>query len=191
MTEIKHKKKPFLLFIICLFCCGMLFVTFQKMKENKIRQDYSENLSEITYKMINGSAEAEIYCDLIRSVWYNSIYKNDDPKTDKYTKDSEGRFYNDFNDAMNSLFDDSSFLDQLHKIKKNQDEVIDLMKQLRNPPSEYEEAYLYLQDYFEAYLQLTNMALNPIGSYNSFSEDFNDVDEKVFNYYQKMRLYLD
>lgn len=152
---------------------------------------YKENLETVCGTMLNGASKAESAGNLIKSVWYNAIHEEDDYKTDKYTKDKYGYFVDDFNAALGNLFSDSSFASQITFIEDNQKAVNDLMKKLASPPKEYTEAYSALSTYYDAYIELTNLATNPSGSYNSFSSSFNAADTAVYNAYQKMKLYLE
>ena len=43
---------------------------------------------------------------------------------------------------------------------------------------------------YDAYLSLTNLAINPSGSLHTFSSNFNDADTKALNCYKAMKLYL-
>lgn len=151
---------------------------------------YYDNLETVTYKMLDGAAKAETAGNLIKSVWYNAIYEERDAETDKYTM-KNGKFVDDFNDALSNLFADESFVNSLSEIELNQSEVTDLMKKLRNPPKQYEEAYSALKSYYDNYLQMTKLVINPTGSLQTFSEDFNTYDTDTVNAYEKMKLYLD
>lgn len=150
---------------------------------------YYDNLEAVTYKMLDGAADAETAGNLIKSVWYNTIYKKRDTATDKYTL-KKGKFVNDFNDALDNLFSDEEFQESISAIRNNQDEVAMLMKQLKNPPKEYEEAYSALKMYYDNYLALTDMVIDPTGSLQSFSDEFNDADKATVNSYEKMKMYL-
>lgn len=65
--------------------------------------------------MLLGASEAEDAGNLIKSVWYNTIYEETDSKTDKYThSESNGfRFNKDFNDSLSALFSDSDFTEKI------------------------------------------------------------------------------
>lgn len=152
---------------------------------------YKENLETVCGTMLNGASKAESAGNLIKSVWYNAIHEEDDYETDKYTKDKYGYFVDDFNTALGNLFSDSSFASQITSIEENQKAVNDLMKKLASPPKEHTEAYSALSTYYDAYIELTNLATNPSGSYTSFSSNFNTADTAVYNAYQKMKLYLE
>ena len=73
----------------------------------------------------------------------------------------------------------------------DQSEVTNLMKQLKEPPKKYEEAYSVLKVYYDNYLKMTKIVINPTGSLNTFSEDFNTYDNNTVDSYEKMKLYLD
>lgn len=76
----------------------------------------------------------------------------------------DGYFVSDFNDALGNLYSDESFSRKISSIKDNQDTVGGLMKELKNPPDEYKEAYDALSVFYEAYILLTNCAIDPSGS---------------------------
>lgn len=185
----KMKKRFVCVFVLFLFVFSLFFV-YQKIHEKNLTEIYIENLREVSYIMLDGAAEAEHCGNLIIQVWNNSIYKKSDEKTDKYTKNENGIFYEDFNDALNSLFDNSKFLDDLDKIQENQSEVLIMMKDLQNVPKGYEEEARHLNNYYEEYMIFTNMVINPLGSLNSFSDEFTDSDKKLSQYYNKIRLYI-
>ena len=130
--------KTIIKYIITIVLAIGLFSAFVS---NKSRATvYYDNLETVTYKMLDGAAKAETAGNLIKSVWYNAIYEERDAETDKYTL-KNGKFVDDFNDALSNLFSDEEYQKNILAIQNNQDEVISLMKQLNNPPREYEEAY--------------------------------------------------
>ena len=102
-----------------------------------------------------------------------------------------GKFVDDFNDALSELFADENFSNNISEIETNQYEVANLMKQLKEPPKKYEEAYSVLKVYYDNYLKMTKIVINPTGSLNAFSEDFNTYDNNTVDSYEKMKLYLD
>lgn len=150
---------------------------------------YYNNMETVTYKMIAGSVLAEDAGNLIKDVWYNTIFEEYDEETDKYTLEN-GVFVSDFNDALSNLFSDEEFKNVISGIKSNQNEVTELMKSLKNPPKEYEEAYLALKAYYDDYLSLTKIVISPTGSLNSFSDDFNNADKASAKSYENLKMYL-
>ena len=156
----------------------------------KQSEEYGTNLNMAAYSMLSGASDAETCGNLIKQVWYNAIYEKSDSKTDKYTKPN-GYYVSDFNDALQNLFSDSSFSSQIADINDNKDTVNSLMKKLKNPPEEYKDAYESLSKLYDAYISLTNLATDPTGSLQTYSQNFNDADNETLNCYNALKMYLE
>lgn len=152
--------------------------------------EYSDNLKLATFTMLTGASDAESSANLIKQVWYNAIYEKRDDKTDMYTR-PKGYFVSDFNDALGNLYADSNFSSKIGNIEDNQDTVNTLMKKLKNPPDEYKEAYDAVSVLYDSYISLTNCAIDPSGSLQTYSSTFNDADTNTLNAYKAMEIYLD
>lgn len=187
----KQKKKHkgiiiFAVIIALIAVCVFGFNFLQKANEF----EYYSNMESVSYKMLDGAAKVENAGNLIKSVWYNAIYEERDTETDKYTM-RNGKFVDDFNDALSNLFADENFVNSISEIELNQSEVTDLMKKLKKPPKKYEEAYAVLKTYYDNYIKMTKSVISPTGSLQTFSEDFNTYDSDTVNSFEKMKLYLD
>ena len=165
----------------------MICTVFVIGKEKEII--YYDNLENAAYKMIDGAANAESAGNLITDVWYNAIMNEYDDDTDKFTL-KDGQFVDDFNDALENLFADEAFLENIYEIRDNQDEVLYLMKQLKSPPAKYKEVYSVLKEYYGNYLSMTNMVISPSGSFQSFSDDLTQADKATASSFDKIKLYL-
>lgn len=154
---------------------------------------YSANLEKASYTMLLSAAKAEEAGNLIKLVWNNSIHEVSDSKTNKYTKTKNGTgwFHSDFNDALGSLFSDKDFKSTVNQIETAQNEAANIMKSLKNPPEEYEDAYDAVKDYYEAYITLTNMVTNPNGSLQTYSSGFNNAVSEFMKCYNALDLYVD
>ena len=159
-------------------------------KAQKQSEEYGTNLNMAAYSMLSGASDAETCGNLIKQVWYNAIYKKSDDKTDQYTKPN-GYYVSDFNDALKNLFSDSSFSSQIADINDNKDTVNSLMKKLKNPPEEYQDAYESLSKFYDAYISLTNLATDPTGSLQTYSQSFNNADNETLNCYNALKMYLE
>lgn len=148
--------------------------------------DYASNLELASFTMLTGASTAEEAGTLIHDVWYDTIFDEHNADTSKYTSGNS-----DFNDSLSELFSDEEFQDKIASIKSNQATVKELMQELTNPPAEYEEAYNTLKDYYDAYLELTNLAISPTGSLQSYTDDFNEADSNVLKYYNAMDVYIE
>ena len=184
----KKKRKTIIICIILVIAILTSVALSQKIKT----KNYSETLSSISTLMIEGTTSAEEAGKLIHDVWYNTIFEEFDSLTDEFTMDSDGyKFYDDFNEALSNLFNDYSFSKKLDSIKENLVSVNSMMKELTNPPKKYQEAYIILKDFYDAYLELTNLVLNPTGSLQTFTDDFNEADSKVANDLKKISIYIE
>ena len=164
--------------------------------KKKSLSNYATNYDSAITTILTGASTAERCGNLIKSVWYNTIYEKSDPSTDQYTRKkgylgTYGSFYDDFNTSLSLLFLDSSFSSDISSIESNQEKVASLMKQLNNPPEEYADAYDALKDLYEAYSELTNLATDPSGNLSTYSSNFNAADSKVSTEYNKVKLYMD
>lgn len=207
VTGVKIAKKSKRIFIVLLIfiavCTAIAYGKAQMQREKaiaaaeeeaaeaaKISEEYSANLEMAAYSMIASAGQAEECGNLIKQVWYNAIYEERNTSTDKYTRPN-GYFVKDFNDALNNLFEDSSFQTRIRNIEKNQDTMNSLMKELKNPPEEYEDAYEAVSELYDAYLTLTNLVVNPTGSLQTFSDDFNDADSEALKCFNAVSIYLE
>lgn len=123
-------------------------------------------------------------------MWRNAIYETRDSSTDKYTRPN-GYFVSSFSTAVHNLFEDSSFSSKIRSIENNQDEVQALMKELKNPPREYEEAYDKISELYDAYTELTELVTSPSGSLQTFSSNFEEVDSEIVKCYKAMSIYFE
>ena len=162
---------------------------YEQRIELKASEQYERNLFDITGKMLEGAADAEKCCNKRLNVWKNSIWKKSDLKTDKYTK-TNGVFNDDFNDSLNILEKDAEFVNIINGIIENNHEVNMLIKNMKNPPKEWEKEYKDLMNYYENYVAYIDLAIYPKGSYNSYSEDCNKADAAFNKAYGKMRMHL-
>lgn len=181
----RKKKKITLTIFVVLLIAALAFGYVQKQ-----RSDYAENLYQATYFMQEGCIKAEDTCNLIQKTWNNAIWKKSDKETNKYTK-AKGVFVSDFNDALDRLFEDEDFVDQLREIVENQSQVNAYVKALQNPPKKFQAGYQKITELYEAYLKFTNMALSPTGSLNSFAEDFEEIDKETAELLSGMRVYIE
>lgn len=190
-TPKQTKKRRKIIISVSILLIILFITTVGITSVNKYSLEmYGYNIIKTANTMLDGAAKSENIGNLTKSVWNNAIYNKRDENTDKYTMEN-GKFVDDFNDALGNLFEDEEFRKAVSEIRDNQNEVAELMKTLKNPPKKYEESYSVLKEYYDNYIKLTNLAMNPTGSLKSFSEDFNTYDTETVNSYQKMKLYMD
>ena len=188
MSKVKRNLIIVAIAVIILGCVGGFFV--KRWHDRKTAAAYKDNLETAVITMLSGAAKAESSGNLIHKVWRNAIYKDSDDETDEYTKGEYDNFV-DFNTALSNLFADSTFESGISEIKRNQERVQSLMKDLQNPPAEYEDAYAALKKFYDSYTELVGCAVNPTGSLTTYTDTFNDADTKTMNCYKEMALYTE
>lgn len=165
--------------------------SYQKQQEEKAKQQYKADLEFATITMLTGASEAETAGGLIHDVWYDTIYENKRDSTKKYTMSSTYKFNSDFNTSLMLLFADEDFSKSKDSIKTNQETVRTSVKNLKNPPEEYEDAYNDLKSLYEWYTKLTELAVNPSGNLTSYTSDYNEADQGFTNAYKTMQMHFD
>lgn len=155
-------------------------------KENE-RTQYLENLTSIHTLMLDGGVKAEGLCNLTRKVWYNTIYEKYDSETDPYTKNMFNYINEDFNTSLNNLYKADSTITTISNIKANQEQVSEMIKSLQNPSEEFSTCYDTLDNLYDAYKGLTELAISPSGNLNSYTERFRNYDDDFILYYDKLK----
>lgn len=196
LAERKKKKRVKIIIsaVVTVVVLGIVatigIIQYQKKAYASRLHSYAANIEKAASLMLEGAADAEECGNLVKSVWYNAIYEEWDSETDQYTREN-GRFVDDFNDALANLFASSTYKLSKSKIEKNIEEVQALMKKLLNPPTEYSAAYDKLSELYDAYSAFTGCVLNPSGSLKSYTSTFNDADSAVLKCFKAVQLYFD
>ena len=162
---------------------AMIFI--KSLTEKKAFNQYIDNLNLASTTMLTGGAKAEGLNNLTAKVWTNAIYEDSDPTTDKFTK-KNGRFVDDFNEALTTFFYDTTTKSTMTTIEYNQDSVRKIMKDLQNPPEGLEKCYETITDMYAAYNGLTGLALNPTGSLTTFSQSKNEKVDAFLDLLNKL-----
>lgn len=182
----KKTKKLILAAVVAVVAIFAVFFGVKSQTAANQRSQYIDNLSSVRMLMLAGAIDAEELCNLTKSVWYNTIFEESDSATDKYTKSSYGLFHSDFDTSISNLYADASTKETVSDIQENQSLVDDLMKDLQNPTEEFAACYETLDSLYDVYKTLTNLAVSPTGSLNTFSETFRDADSSFLTYFEKM-----
>lgn len=191
LTVDKKKTQKMLFIIGAIVVIAVAIVSIKGITRNYEKKIYAKNYEKVVGLMLGGASDAESACSLIHDVWYNTIYEEDSSKTDKYTKDSSGIFYDDFNTSLMVLMLSDSFTSDIDDIKENQEQVQKLMKEMKNPPEEYEDAYSALKTFYDAYTNFVGLAIDPSGNLSSYTSNINDADTETLNAYKATLLYTE
>ncbi|NLE89804.1 MAG: zinc-ribbon domain-containing protein [Dehalococcoidales bacterium] len=180
--------------VLAVVVIGLVaFISIQQINKVKAQQEYEtafnayiDNLWGLCTATIGGGAEAEELTNLTAKVWANSIFEDADPETDKYTKSSTGRFYDDFNTALTNLFSDYSFKSKIRDVEEYQEVAKGFIEKLQNPPAGLEACYATATDMYAAFLSYSNLAINPSGSLQSFNQDRRSKTDNFMDLYNKL-----
>lgn len=172
--------------VIILVLGLVMFSLIKSNNEKKEFNAYIDNLNLAKDTMIDGGSDAESLLNLTAKVWYNSIYEERDSETDKYTI-SGGRFNADFNTSLSALIYDSTTKAVISKIEDNQALVEPIMKKLQNPPNGLENCYNTITELYSVYKGLTDLAISPSGSLQSFTDNKSQKIDKFLELYNKLK----
>lgn len=187
-VEIAENKKPKrkliiigIIVFICIIAGLILFLQSRKVL-------YIEKLETTRLEMLDSGSDAESICNLTSKVWYNAIYEEFDDETDKYTRTHYGiadSFIN-FNEAIGNLYSDEDIIDKVSSIQDNQKNVKALIKDLQNPPKDLKDCYDTILNMYDYYKNLTDLAINPTGSLEDYSNSKNDAVDGFMTEYEKL-----
>lgn len=181
----KSSKKKYLIFgiVAVLLVCivGGMWIKASNRKKLLEQQnaevqnikEYNKNVSylnKIYSSSLSGASDAEEVCVLVVNVWHDAIYGNTtNDETSKYVIGAS-----DFNEALNKVYEDDDIKKKLSSISDDQDNLEEYISKLESVPAELEKAYDAAIDVNTAFKALSDMALSPTGSYNSYSADENE-----------------
>lgn len=148
----------------------------KEVQEIKAYNRCIKYLTSVYSNSLAGAEEVETVCNLVQSVWYNSIYEISSDETEKYILGTD-----DFNDALSNVYADEDINKKLSSISDYQDKLDDDFNNLQSIPVELEKAYDVTVEVNAAFKEYARMALNPSGSYNSYSTGIGDKEDVLIN----------
>ena len=76
-------------------------------------------------------------------------------------------------------------------VQIKQKSILNMMKEMKNPPSKHKDAYKALLALYDEYNDFSSLVINPTGSLQSFTEEFNEADKSLADYCDKIKMYID
>lgn len=169
--------------LLCIFIIIIIIVIILAIKEIKRSNNYKKELTLTATEMINSINQSKDCMNTIKDVWYNSIWKIENEKTNLYTK-TNGKFNNSFNDSLQALMNDKDFKKNIYDVKNSQKEIKKSLDKLKNPPLTWKNSYQKTKDSYKDYLEITKLCTNHSGNLLSYSEKVEKVD-KIINKVKK------
>lgn len=185
--EICKRRNVKIVGVIALAMVGIILgLNFNKSYQAKKAYNECVDILHLASEtMLEGSSRAEDLTDLTARVWSNAIYEEKDVTTDEYVCPG-GEFVDDFNTALTLLYWDESTSSKVEEISNNQETVKDYMKKIQNVPDGFEKCYETITDLYDAYVVITDLAINPTGNYNSFTESARTALSDFTTAYKKL-----
>ncbi len=185
----KNKTTKSLIVGIVLVLALAIILIYNNQLATKSAEEYALNIQAVKMEMISSGADAEKIMNLTQKVWLNVIFKTADFETDQYTRKGVV-WVDDFNVALSNLYQDVTIKKDIREIESSQKRVTELMKLLQDPPPEYERSYETLIDLYAAYRSLTELAINPKGSLNTYSENKSKRIDEFLLFYRRLETQL-
>lgn len=129
---------------------------------------FDKNLREAHKEMVVTFYASALMTSDIASTWQKAIYDNRTPS---------GKYCSDFNEALEELMNQKSFL--IDSIKAHKEKLSNATSRLNNPPSDRKECY---NDFIELVSEVNSyaqLATSPTGSLRSYSENKNEAYVKI------------
>lgn len=180
---------------VCLvFACIIVINNNKKQKFN----DYIDKITEARILMLDGTKESIELCDKTSKVWYlcirgqgisqspelkEYVLRSYVSKTQDYYHETD---YNDFNTGIQNLYADKLTIKTLDDIKKNQEMAKELMKGLQSPPEKLSNCYDIMNDLYESYKIVSDLSLNPSGSYSDYSFKVSQASDDFLLLYDRL-----
>ena len=152
-------------------------VARQQAEQERIiaEQAQKETMVMISVLIVKSGSEAESMANFISKIWHNAIYEESNWETNKYTIITPGSYsaYWNFNIALANYSDDETTKLKRQRLENDQNEIKELMRSVQNPPTELRDTYNALNDLFDAYGKLIDLAIYPSGSLQTYNNTKN------------------
>ncbi|WP_461615220.1 zinc ribbon domain-containing protein [Clostridium sp. Marseille-QA1073] len=172
------KNKIILIALILILIVGG-FVGYKYYDKNKKAEEakkyhekYELTFAKTTLDILTETYTSQLMCSQISDTWRNAI-------------DSS---YKDFNTEIakqQKQWEDKGVFKERETAKNN---IEKNMKELRNPPEDYEEAYKLFVDLYSIYGQIYSQATSPQGSLMTYNQDVNQKSSEFNQIYDKIKI---
>lgn len=170
----KSKRKKII--IICIIAAAVIAVSVigynvhKSNVEQATLEQYNSDIYDYEAKAADLGADCAAIDDLTVHVWYNCMFEEDDKTTNKYTK-KNGVFYDDFNDALQSLFESNKYTNLKSNIETKKAKLDDLYSAVQDSSAGTQEEYDAVKALNEVAGDFYTVATTPTGSYDDYSTE--------------------
>lgn len=190
------KKKTIIVMTIAILVVLSIIIGFflykrsSETKKAAEKEAYLDSASEFSLSLIYAAAKCEDTGNLIKSIWYNVIFEEDDPTTDPYTKWGSyngSYFYDDFNEALQNFFSSDKYAEMEKMLIDDYEKLSDLSVQLKDAPEGLEDIGETVNEAYSHYRKLYKNATSPSGSLETYSNDFSENDTNTVDAYEDLQ----
>lgn len=194
----KTKKTAFVIIIIGIVAILAIIVgifLYRNYSQRKLaaeKEAYIDTAYDFSLEILYAAAKCEDAGNLIKSVWYNTIFEVDDPETDEYTKlKMTTGFYDDFNISLTNLFSSDEYSEMLENMESDYEKISQFAIELKNAPEGLEEIGEAVSDTYKNYKKLYDNATDPTGSLETYSSDFSENDTNTVDSYDELQFLIE
>jgi type II secretory pathway pseudopilin PulG len=178
INEVIKKKKsklvPLIIIILVLVVAGIsAFMYMGNQKEIEAFNSYKDDFT-VTLSLMKSEADKCVdISNQYASTWHDAIYSDDDI---------------DFNMALALLYSKLEDEGTLADIEASKDTIDEKISSLQSTHVDFENAYLDLLDFYEVYAAIYKTASDPTGSYQSYSEEVNELESDLEKNYSRIKI---
>lgn len=177
----KKKKWIFsIVTVLLLIGAGVGTYLYIDKKNKELAEEYEADIELVADKIISSGSVAEDMINNYSSVWHDAIYE------DFYQID--GEYVSDFNEAIQIQYAKHSTEGLNKVIEDDLENIKSDIKDLNDPPEEFEDAYEALLNLYKSYSSFANLALTPDGSLTTYNETTNSLGSEVVSNYEEFSL---
>ncbi len=189
-TKQRHSARKIVLAVVAVTALAAMCIFAVKDAQQRKAAAYQGELVQLAERIQEYAVDAYEVAAAEESVWRNSIYQQQDESTDPYTMEN-GVFLEDFDDALGNLYNDSVFAARLASVQTNRGSAAGSMSGLKDAPEGYEDVYQALKEQYDAYIKLTNLALNNGGyTYEEFTRELGELVRELNTCYLTIATYV-
>lgn len=202
MEQEKRHLKIIIPIVLAIFIIGIIgiLVIINGNKEKKAEQvkeqeqsisNYNSLITNTISLMYSNEIKIEKHCDMISSVWYDSIMEKNNSKTSKYVCYRTGTYgklvFNSFNKSISNYLADETVANDILSISEVVKTIKDNIAKLQKvPSSEYQSSYDKLVEIYGSFNSLYESIISPSGSYNDYSSKCKSNSEEFKSNYNKI-----
>lgn len=130
---------------------------FSKGKDdrNEVKEAYLKKVDSLLDELGGAASLAETQCALVEDVWTNVTSKKSSAETDRFTKDENGQFLEDYTEALKRLMNDEFFAARQARLAEDEAAAMKKYNEMTDAPAECQVLHTSLKECCTALSDLT------------------------------------